>query len=41
MEVQELLEQVDIVEYIEQYCDLEEKNGEFWALSPFKEEKGL
>lgn len=39
MEVQELLEQVDIVEYIEQYCDLEEKNGEFWALSPFKKEK--
>ncbi|MBE7018441.1 MAG: hypothetical protein E7413_00970 [Ruminococcaceae bacterium] len=39
MEVQELLEQVDIVEYIAQYCDLEEKNGEFWALSPFKEEK--
>lgn len=38
MNVEELLERVDIVEYISQYCDLEEKNGEYWALSPFKEE---
>lgn len=39
MEVSELLEKVDILEYISQYCDFEEKNGEFWCLSPFKEEK--
>lgn len=39
MEVDDILEQVDILEYISQYCDFEEKNGEFWTLSPFKEEK--
>lgn len=39
MEVDDILEQVDILEYISQYCDFEEKNGEYWALSPFKEEK--
>lgn len=38
MEVEEILEQVDILEYISQYCDFEEKNGEWWALSPFKDE---
>lgn len=39
MEVDDILEQVDILEYISQYCDFEEKNGEWWALSPFKDEK--
>ena len=39
MEVCDILAQVDILEYISQYCDFEEKNGEWWALSPFKEEK--
>lgn len=39
MELSELIESVDILEYISQYCELEEKNGEHWALSPFKEEK--
>lgn len=39
MEVDDILEQVDILEYISQYCDFEEKNGEYWALSPFKDEK--
>ena len=39
MEVEELLERIDILEYISQYCDFEERNGEWWALSPFKEEK--
>lgn len=39
MDVNEILEQVDILEYIQQFCDLEEKNGEWWGLSPFKEEK--
>ena len=38
MELSELLEQIDIVEYISQFVDLEEKNGEFWGLSCFKEE---
>lgn len=31
MELDELLENIDIVEYISQYVDLEEKNGEFWG----------
>lgn len=39
MEVTEILEAIDILEYISQYCDFEEKGGEFWCLSPFKQEK--
>jgi len=35
----ELIESIDILEYISQYIDFEEKNGEYWALSPFKDEK--
>lgn len=38
MEVDDILEKVDILEYISQYLDLEEKNGEWWGLSPFKDE---
>lgn len=38
MELEELIEEVDIVEYISQYIELEEKNGEFWGLSCFKDE---
>lgn len=39
MDVDELLGRVDILEYISQYCDLKENNGEWWALSPFTNEK--
>ena len=39
MELQELIESVDIVEYISQFVDLEERNGEYWGLSPLKDEK--
>lgn len=39
MEVEEILDQVDILEYISQYCDFEKKGGEWWSLSPFTEEK--
>lgn len=39
MELGDLIETIDIVEYISQYVELEEQNGEFWGLSPFKEEK--
>lgn len=39
MDVESLIHEVDIVEYIGQYVDLEEKSGEFWGLSPFREEK--
>lgn len=35
MEVADIIEQVDVVEYISQYCELEEKGGELWAISPF------
>lgn len=40
MEYHELVQQVDIVEYIKRYVDLEMKsNGEWWGLSPFTNEK--
>lgn len=38
MELVDLIESVDIVEYISQYVDLEERSGEYWGLSPFKDE---
>ncbi len=39
MEVSEIIECVDIYEYISQFCELEEKqDGEYWGLSPLKEE---
>lgn len=38
MELEDLIESIDIVEYISQFVELEEKNGEFWGLSPFKDE---
>ena len=39
MELNDLLESIDIVEYISQFVDLEERNAEFWGLSPFSDEK--
>ena len=39
MEVSEIIEKVDILSYISQFCELEEKqDGEYWGLSPLKEE---
>lgn len=39
MEVYEIVDAVDILEYISQYCELEQKpDGEYWGLSPLKEE---
>lgn len=35
MDLAELIDSVNIVEYIEQYVELEEKNGELWGISPF------
>lgn len=35
MDISGLLESVDIVDYISQYVELEEKGGEFWGISPF------
>lgn len=39
MEVSELLKLVDIVDLVSDYVDdIEEKNGEYWCLSPLKDE---
>lgn len=35
----ELIEAVDIVDFISQYVELEQRGDEFWGLSPFKNEK--
>ena len=34
----ELIASVDIVDFISEYVELTEKNGEYWGLSPFKQE---
>ena len=39
MDLEVLIHSIDIVEYIGQFVELEQKNDEFWGLSPFKEEK--
>lgn len=31
MDLQELIEEIDIVEFISQFVELEEKSGEFWG----------
>lgn len=38
MELSELIKSIDIVDYISQFADMEEKGGEYWCLSPLKEE---
>lgn len=38
MEVADIIDAVDMEEYISQFCDLEERGGELWGLSPFKDE---
>lgn len=39
MELSDLLESIDIIEYISQFVDLEQKGDEWWGLSCFREEK--
>lgn len=39
MELSDLVRSVDIVEYISQFVDLEQKGEEWWGLSCFKDEK--
>lgn len=39
MDLKELIRSIDIVEYISQYVELEQKGQEYWGLSPFKSEK--
>ena len=38
-ELRELIESIDIVAYLSQFVELEQRGEEFWGLSPFKEEK--
>ena len=38
MEISEIIERANIVDYISQYCTLKEQNGELWGLSPLKDE---
>ena len=39
MELQDLIESIDIVEFLSQFVDLEQRNEEYWGLSPFKDEQ--
>ena len=39
MDIQDLIQEIDIVEFISQFVELEQRNDEFWGLSPFKDEK--
>lgn len=39
MELSDLLESVDILEYISQFVELEQRGDEWWGLSCFREEK--
>lgn len=39
MDLDELAKQIDIVDFISQYVELTENSGEWWGLSPLKEEK--
>lgn len=39
MDVQDLIQSIDIVEYISQFVDLEQRGDEWWGLSCFKNER--
>lgn len=39
MEISDLLEMIDIVEYISKFVELEQKGDEWWGLSCFRDEK--
>ena len=39
MDLEELIRSIDIVDYISQFVELTEQNGEYWGLSCFKDEK--
>jgi len=39
LDVDELISSIDIVDFIGQYVDLEQRNEEYFGLSPFKKEK--
>jgi len=39
IDLDELIKSIDILDYISQFTEFTEKNGEYWALSPLKDEK--
>lgn len=39
MDLNELIKSIDIVEYISQFVEMEQRGEEWWGLSPFKSEK--
>lgn len=39
MDLQEILEQASLLDYVSQYIELNLDNGEYWGLSPFKDEQ--
>ena len=39
MDVEAIAESVSISDYIGQYLELEERNGDLWCLSPFNNER--
>ena len=39
MDIEVVVDQINLADYISQYCELEEHNGEYWTLSPFTQEK--
>ena len=38
MTIRELVEKADLLEYVSQFAEFEERGGEYWCLSPLKEE---
>ena len=39
VDIEDIIDSVSILDYISQFTDFEQKNGEYWALSPLKDEK--
>ena len=39
MDIQELLESIDVIDFFSQYTELEQRDREWWGLTPFQEEK--
>lgn len=39
IDLYDLVESVDILEYLQLFAEFEERGGEYWALSPLKDEK--
>ena len=39
MDVADIIDAIDPIEYLSQYTDLQQRGDEFWGLSPFKDER--